>query len=315
MAEEEKMIPNPEVSIILVSYNTRDYILAAIDAVYAQTSKVSFELIVVDNDSKDGSLEAINEKFPEVITYNSGANLGFAGGVQYGVKRSSGNYILLLNPDTEVVEGAIDKLVGFAKDKPQNGIWGGITLDSDLGIDTRNAWSRHDFLSLLFTALGISKIFSKSCFFNKYNYGCWDRTTVKEVDIISGCFFLITRDVWNELGGLDPAFFMYAEEADLCIRAKRAGYQPIITPDSKLVHVNGVSHSHFSNKLIMLLRGKSELIMRHDSPLIQPLYKGLLLLYVFNKLLASRLKGNDSDDYIEWKKVYESKNIWLKGYR
>lgn len=304
-----------DLSIVLVSYNTKEYTLKALESVFAETTLTSFEVIVVDNESSDGSLDAIKEAFPNVKGYASGGNLGFAGGVQYGVQRSTGKYILLLNPDTIILDGAIDKLMAFASAHPENGIWGGVTLNDDLSINTQHAWCRHSFSTLFFSAMGLSKIFNKSCFFNRDNYGCWDRTTTKEVDILSGCFFLTTRELWEKTGGLDTTFFMYAEEADLCLRAKKLGYQPIVTPDSKLVHVGGVSHSRFSRKLVMLLRGKVELILRHDARVWQGLYIRLLLLYVFNKIMVSKVKKNGSDEYTEWMKVYNERSVWMKGYR
>jgi GT2 family glycosyltransferase len=305
----------PELSIILVSYNTKEHTLKALNSVYEQTKNTNFEVILVDNDSKDGSLEAVRKAFPQVQAYASGGNLGFAGGVHFGVDRSVGDLILLLNPDTLVLDGAIDKLVAFSKQRPKAGIWGGVTLNNDLSLNTQHAWARHDFGTLVFSALGLSKIFSKSCWFNKANYGCWNRDTVKEVDILSGCFFLTTRELWNKLGGLDTSFFMYAEEADYCLKAKKLGYQPTVTPEARIVHHGGISHANLAAKEIKLLRGKVELIKRHDSGLLKSIYISLIWLYSFNKVVESALLKNGSIEASEWKKVFEERAVWLKGYR
>jgi len=304
----------PELSIILVSYNTKEHTLKALNSVYEQTLNTDFEVILVDNDSKDGSLEAAQEAFPQVQAYASGGNLGFAGGVHFGVDRSVGDLILLLNPDTLVLDGAIDKLVAFSKEKPRAGIWGGVTLNNDLSLNTQHAWARHDLGTLLFSALGVSKIFSKSCLFNKANYGCWNRDTVKEVDILSGCFFLTTRELWNKLGGLDTSFFMYAEEADYCLKAKKLGYQPTVTPDARIVHHGGISHANLAAKEIKLLRGKVELIKRHDKGLLKSLYISLLWLFSFNKVVETTLLKRGSVEASEWKKVFDERAVWLKGY-
>ena len=304
----------PELSIILVSYNTKEHTLKALNSIYEQTQKTDFEVILVDNDSKDGSLEAIQEAFPQVQAHASGGNRGFAGGVHFGVDRSVGDLILLLNPDTLVLDGAIDKLVTFSKEKPRAGIWGGVTLNNDLSLNTQHAWARHDLGTLLFSALGVSKIFSKSCLFNKANYGCWNRDTVKEVDILSGCFFLTTRELWNELGGLDTSFFMYAEEADYCLKAKKLGYQPIVTPDARIVHHGGISHANLAAKEIKLLRGKVELIKRHDKGLLKSLYISLIWLYSFNKVVETAVLKRGSVEAVEWKKVFDGRAVWLKGY-
>lgn len=303
----------PLVSIILVSYNTAEHTLHALESVQQQTQS-SYEIIIVDNNSTDNSVELIRQSFPSIQLIESTENLGFAGGVCKGVEYAQGTYLLLLNPDTLVLEGAIDKLLSFAQQHPQNGIWGGVTLNNDLSLNTQHAWSKPDFSSLLFSALGLSKLFSTSCLFNNANYGCWQRDTVKEVDILSGCFFLITRQVWERLGGLDPTFFMYAEEADLCLRAKAQGYQPIVTPDARIIHHGGVSHARFSGKLIKLLKGKVELINRHISEWKRPIYKSLLWLYVFNKYALYRLFKPKSEQTREWQTVYQARSNWLKGY-
>ncbi|WP_300433512.1 glycosyltransferase family 2 protein [uncultured Thalassolituus sp.] len=305
---------NPELSIILVSYNTKEHTLKALSSVYEQTEDTNFEVILVDNDSKDGSLEAVQEAFPQVQSYASGGNLGFAGGVHFGVDRSKGDLILLLNPDTLVLDGAIDKLVQFSRERPDAGIWGGVTLNNDLSLNTQHAWARHDLGTLLSSALGLSKIFSKSCLFNKANYGCWNRDTVKEVDILSGCFFLTTRALWNKLGGLDTSFFMYAEEADYCLKAKKLGYQPTVTPDARLIHHGGISHANLAAKEIKLLRGKVELIKRHDKGLLKSLYISLIWLYSFNKVIESTLLKRGSVEAAEWKKVFDERSVWIKGY-
>jgi len=304
----------PELSIILVSYNTKEHTLKALNSVYEQTQNTEFEVILVDNDSKDGSLEAVQAAFPQVQAYASGGNLGFAGGVHFGVDRSKGDLILLLNPDTLVLDGAIDKLVAFSKEKPKAGIWGGVTLNNDLSLNTQHAWARHDLGTLVFSALGVSKIFSKSCLFNKANYGCWNRDTVKEVDILSGCFFLTTRELWNKLGGLDTSFFMYAEEADYCLKAKKLGYQPIVTPDARIVHHGGISHANLAAKEIKLLRGKVELIKRHDKGLLKSLYISLIWLYSFNKVVETAVLKRGSVEAAEWKKVFDERSVWMKGY-
>jgi len=308
----------PLVDIVIVSYNTIDYTLRAIQSVFAETDKTDFNLIVVDNDSKDGSEEAIREQFPQVKLIQSGANLGFAGGVNLGTKNSTADYILLLNPDTAILDGAIDKLVEYAQTKPENGIWGGITLNNDHSINTHNAWAKPDTNTLLFSALGLSKLFPDSCFFNKANYGCWDRQSEHEVDILQGCFLLTSKVLWDKFSGLDESFFMYGEEADYCLKAIQEGYQPIITPTARIIHHVGVSEKNISGKMIKLLKGKAELINRHSRSWEKPLHKGLLFFYVFNKTISYSLlaliRKNRKSIANEWLTVFRQSRNWLKGY-
>ena len=308
-----------QVDIILVSYNTAEYTVRAIESVFEQTKHTDVNLIVVDNASSDDSVARIRRAFPDITLIETGANLGFAGGVNVGAKAGNAEYVLLLNPDTAILDGAIDTLVDFAKNHPQSGIWGGVTLNDDLSLNPNNARARIDFRTLLFSALGLSKLFNSSCFFNHDNYGCWDRKTERDVDVITGCFFLTPRTLWESLEGLDETFFMYAEEADYCIRAIDKGHQPRVTPNARIIHHGGLSEANLSGKMIKLLKGKSHFIKKHEPRWKQPIYRGLLLTHVFNKYLSSGLaaflKQDAKPAHNEWKKIFEQRQTWLAGYQ
>jgi len=308
-----------QLDIILVSYNTADYTKRAIESVYDETKDTSFKVIMVDNDSKDNSVELISNEFPDVHIIQTGANLGFAGGVNIGAKANDSKYVLLLNPDTVILDGAIDKLMAYAETSPNAGIWGGVTLNNDLSLNPNNARAQLSFKTLLFSALGLSKAFNKSCFFNHDNYGCWDRDSEREVDVITGCFFLTPRTLWEELEGLDETFFMYAEEADYCIRAIKKGFQPRVTPNAQIIHHGGVSEANLSGKMLKLLKGKAELINKHYASWKKPIYKGLLLTHVLNKLVALNLvsvfKKDKTPVRDEWRKVFKQRKEWLRGYQ
>ena len=308
-----------QLDIVLVSYNTAEYTKRAVQSVYEETQDTDFRIIMVDNDSKDNSVELIESEFPDVHIIQTGANLGFAGGVNVGAKASNSDYVLLLNPDTVILDNAIDKLMAYAQITPKAGIWGGVTLNNDLSLNPNNARARLSSKTLLFSALGLSKIFNKSCFFNHDNYGCWDRKSERAVDVITGCFFLTPRSLWEELEGLDETFFMYAEEADYCIRAIKKGYQPRVTPDARIIHHGGVSEINLSGKMLKLLKGKAELINKHAKSWEKPLHKGLLLAHVFNKYsvlkLFSFFNKSKKTTLSEWRIVYQKRNEWLKGYR
>lgn len=305
---------NPDLSIILVSYNTAEYTCRAIESVIRETLPGCYELIVVDNASTDNSVAMIRESFPQLQLIASQQNTGFAGGVCQGVAKARGKYLLLLNPDTVILDTAVDRLLDFARKHPQHGIWSGITLNNDLSLNTQHAWAKPAFSDLLFSALGLSKLFRHSCLFNHANYGCWQRDSIKQVDIVSGCFFLTTRELWDKLDGLDTAFFMYAEEADYCLRATALGHKPIVTPDARIIHHGGISHVRFSGKMIKLLKGKVELINRHITAWKRPAYISMLYLYVINKYLLHALFRPRSTEFGEWQTVFAQRSDWLKGY-
>lgn len=213
----------PDLSILMVNWNTRDMTLACLRSVFAETRDTSFELILVDNGSADGSAEAIAAEFPQVRVIAESENHGFAKANNIAAKLAAGQYLLLLNTDTVVLDGAIDKIVAFARANPQAKLWGARTLWEDGRLNPTSVWKRITPWSAFSFAVGLRGALSRFEFFNPEGMGHWPRDTVREVDIVAGCFLLMERSFWNALGGFDARFFMYGEEADLCARARRRG--------------------------------------------------------------------------------------------
>ncbi|KAB2846675.1 MAG: glycosyltransferase family 2 protein, partial [Hyphomicrobiaceae bacterium] len=233
--------PSPQVSIIVVSYNTKSETLACLASVAKETPALAHELIVVDNNSPDGSAEAIAQACPGARLHALKDNLGFARANNLAALEARGEYLLLLNPDTVVLDRAIERLAAFAENTPGAGIWGGRTLFGNLKLDPTSAWRRMTPWSLFCRASGLSAALPRSRFFNSEEMPDWDRSSEREVDIVTGCFLLIRRELWQRLGGFDPVFFMYGEEADLCLRARQMGARPRITPTSTIIHLGGAS--------------------------------------------------------------------------
>jgi GT2 family glycosyltransferase len=308
-----------KVDIILVSYNTAEYTLKALASVYNETEKGTFNLIVVDNNSQDDSVIKIKQHFPQITLISSDRNLGFAGGVNLATSYAKSDYILLLNPDTVILDHAIDRLLEFAQEQPQQGIWGGITLNNDLSINSHNAWSEETISTLLFSVFGLNRIFKHSCFFNRANYGCWQRDSIKEVDVLQGSFFLTSKVLWDQLNGLDERFFMYAEEADYCYRAKKLHHRPLITPDAQIIHHGGGSETNLAAKMIRLLTGKTTFINKHHTVWRSFIMKSLLFAYICHKLILSTLlslmQRDKENKQREWWTVFKSSTTWLRGYQ
>ncbi|MDX2114089.1 MAG: glycosyltransferase family 2 protein [Planctomycetota bacterium] len=307
------MSDGPAVSIVVVSFNTRQMTLECLRSVFGETRDTSFELIVYDNASSDGSADAIAAEFGErVRLLRSAENLGFARANNEAAKLAAGRYLLLLNPDTVVLRGAIDRLVEFARRRPEAGIWGGRTLFADGSLNPTSCWSRQTLWSVLCRASGLSGTFRRSSFFNPEAMGAWERDSERRVDIVTGCFFLIERTMWEKLGGFDPAFFMYGEEADLCLRARRLGVRPMITPDAEIVHYGGASESVKAEKLVRLLRAKAQLIRRHWSPAKAALGIRLLGIWCLNHWLAwsavSAIRGGDA-------RAVAAREFWGAGWK
>lgn len=309
-----------DVSILVVSYNTRELTLAALRSAIAETNHVSYEIVVIDNASVDGSAEAITREFPDVRLVALQDNIGFAAANNRASAMARGDFLLLLNPDTVVLDGAIDHLVNFARREPIAKIWGGRTLFEDRRLNPASCWGRMTLWSLFCRATGLAAIFRRSETFNPEAYGSWPRDRVRAVDIVSGCFFLIRRDLWQSLGGFAPVFFMYGEEADLCLRAAKLGARPMLTPDATIVHLGGASEPARADKMIKLLAAKASLIERHFSGLSRSL--GLMLLaawpasrWLAHSLIASLTKSErHRKSASEWKAVWASRKRWSAGY-
>jgi len=304
----------PDVSIIVVSYNTREMTLECLRSVIAETNG-AFELIVVDNVSTDGSAEAISKEFPDITLMKESENHGFAKANNIAAEHAKGEYVLLLNPDTIVLDGAIDRLLEFARRRPNAGIWGGRTLYGDRSLNPTSCWRRLSLWNIFCRTSGLTGLFPNSDLFNAEAYGGWDRSAERDVDIVTGCFLLIKREDWNKLGGFDLDFFMYGEEADLCLRAARElGAKPRMTPDATIVHYGGASEKVRSDKMVRLLRAKTELIKRHVPGWQRPFARGLFRAWPITRLMAFQIIRRNTDNATVWREIWNRRKEWQSGY-
>ncbi|MEM6487160.1 MAG: glycosyltransferase family 2 protein [Pseudomonadota bacterium] len=300
-----------ELSIIVVSYNTKQMTLECLRSLAAETT-VPYELLVVDNDSSDGSPEAIAAEFPDARLFALDENLGFARANNHAVVRATGRYVLLLNPDTLVLDGAVDKLLAFAQAQPEARIWGGRTLFADGSLNPTNCYRRMTLAGVLLQATGLNSVFRNSELMNPEGYGGWPRDSEREVDIVTGCFLMIERTFWNELGGFDESFVMYGEEADLCLRARALGARPRVSPEPQIVHYGGGSQVR-ADKLVRLLKAKVTLIRRHFPSAQTGLGVALLRLWPYSRMLATRLLSR-TEGYKMWREVWTRRGEWAGGY-
>ncbi|WP_281927484.1 glycosyltransferase family 2 protein [Roseibium album] len=312
-----------ELTVIIVSYNTRELTVKALETLYATTHETAFHAVVYDNASEDGSAEAIRKQFPQATLIDASENIGFAAANNEVAKIAATEWLLLLNPDTECHAGAVDELLKFGMAHPESGIYGGRTVYPDGSLNIGSCWNQMTPWSLLCSALGLSALLPESAIFNSEALGGWKRDTVRNVDIVVGCFFLIRRALWNELNGFDRRYFMYGEEADLCLRARKMGYHPMITPDAQIMHLLGAASPNKSRKLIQLQKAKVTLIEDHWSAVLHPVGRALLRLWAANRLVASHVlrflaRGSGSKKAEErlslWREVWHARKDWLKGY-
>jgi N-acetylglucosaminyl-diphospho-decaprenol L-rhamnosyltransferase len=308
------------VSVLIVSYNTSALTVACIESVLAQSGAGLCQIIVVDNNSTDGSADAIAVRFPDILLIRSAENLGFARANNLAAQHAICDLLLLLNPDTVVLEDAIEKLVSFARQNSQARIWGGRTIFADGSLNPYTCWRFMSLWSLATQASGLTSLFGNTDLFNREGYGGWARDYVRDVELVVGCFLLIERALWTELGGFDPRFFMYAEEADLCFRSYAAGAQPRFTPDATIIHYGGASEPEAGGKMIRLFRGKATFIHKHWSPVKRRTGLFLLKSHVWIRLCAFELaaiakrKERVISVRAKWRQVWQARREWLEGY-
>jgi len=299
------------VSIVVVSFNTRSMTIDCLKSIVAETRDVPYEVIVFDNASTDGSLDAIQEEFGSNSCFTiirSSENLGFACANNEASKHAKGSFLLLLNPDTIILNNAIRAVVDFAGHNPDNGIWGGRTVFADGTLNPASCWGDYTLWWIFCGSTRLYRFFPRSRLFNPRAYPGWMRDSVREVSVVTGCFFLIRRDFWEELEGFHSDFFMYGEEVDLCLRARAAGARPIITPDAELVHHGGASEHISCDKIIRLLDAEVRLLRRHwprwKSWLAELFWKtGICLRAGYERFLP----GTDS----KWRTIWQRRSEWL----
>jgi GT2 family glycosyltransferase len=230
-----------KLSIILVSYNTQQVIEDCLNSLIKYVDLNEIEIIVIDNDSTDKTVDMIRKKFCTVMLIENESNLGFAKANNIGISHSIGDNILLLNTDTIIIEDFISPILEYLKDTANVGILGCRVLNKDQTLQY-NCWNAPNILTgLSFYTLEIIK-----SIFNPFQYWIymkgWDHSTVRDVDCISGCFMWIRREVINAFGGLDENIFMYYEDSEYCIRiSKLSDYRVVYFPHTKIIHLGGGS--------------------------------------------------------------------------
>lgn len=203
--------------------------------------KVSTEIIVVDNASRDGSIEMVQEKFPEVVLIANKDNVGFSKANNQGMRIAKGEYVLLLNPDTIVEEDTFEKCVSFMDQTPDSGGLGVKMVDGKGNFLPESKRGLPTPTVAFYKIFGLSSLFPKSRKFGQYHLGFLDKEEVNKVDILSGAFMMMRKSVLDQIGLLDEDFFMYGEDIDLSWRIKLGGYENYYFPKTRIIHYKGES--------------------------------------------------------------------------
>ncbi len=250
----------PDLSVIIVNWNVRDLLRRCLHSILANLPTCSLEVIVVDNASTDGSMEMVRTEFPQVRLIANPGNRGFTAANNQGLAVARGRYVLLLNPDTEVVGDALETMVAFADAHPDVGVVGPQLLNPDGTVQS----SRRRFPTLA-TAL-FESTWLQPCAPRRLlvHYYVLDRPDdeVQDVDWVTGAALMARREAVEQVGPLDEGFFMYSEELDWCRRFRAAGWRVVYLPTARVIHYEGKSseqvlparHIHFQTSKIRYFR-------------------------------------------------------------
>jgi GT2 family glycosyltransferase len=230
-----------KLSVILVNYNVKYFLEQCLFSVLPAIDSLDAEVIVIDNDSIDGSNEYLQPLFPSVQFIKSNQNLGFGKANNLGLLDAKGEYILFLNPDTLVPEDCFTKCIRFLEKKPKAGALGIRMLDGAGKFLPESKRSFPDTTTAFLKLTSLSSLFPHSKFFNKYALGHLNEKENHSVDVLAGAFMLFKRSVLEKIGGFDEAFFMYGEDIDLSYRCKLAGFENWYFSESNIIHFKGES--------------------------------------------------------------------------
>jgi GT2 family glycosyltransferase len=267
-------MPDFDLSITICSWNTQGDLRVCLASLEAIRDEASFEVIVVDNNSEDGSPDMVAAEFPWARLYRMGQNLGFTGGQNFAMEQRRGRHVLLLNSDTIVHPGALKTLLDFVETHAEVGILGPKLLNSD-GTLQYSARKFPQPVAALFRNTPLGKLFPKNRFTRNYLMQDWDHSEQREVDWVSGAALLASERVIQRIGLLDPAFFMYCEDVDYCFRCWEAGLKVVYLPDSVITHAIGRSASQTPNRMIWrfhrsMLRFYRKNMLPKTNPVLRP---------------------------------------------
>ncbi|MGA2092320.1 MAG: glycosyltransferase family 2 protein [Sedimentisphaerales bacterium] len=254
-----------DASIIIVNWNTKDRLKECLCSIYEQNVRCTYEVIVVDNASSDGSIEMVKREFPRVILVENQENKGFAAANNIGINAAKGRYYLLLNSDTVVLGNVIDEVVSFADSESRVAVVGCRVLNPDRTLQP-TCFMFPSLLNMILSSIYLYKLFPRSRFLGREQMTWWNRDDTREVEVVTGCFMLVRRQAVEEVGVLDERFFMYGEETDWCYRFKQAGWKVVFAPVGQIIHFGGASSSKMAAGKTLQLRGAIlQFIAKHYS--------------------------------------------------
>ena len=256
-----------DLSIVIVNWNTREFLETCLHTVYAATERLALEVFVVDNHSTDGSVEMVREKFPQVRLFQNNVNVGFAAANNQVLPLCSAEYVLLLNPDTRVLGNALDVLVDFMEAHPEAGAVGPKVVHPHMRLQVLSCGYQPTIRTLFNHYFGLSALFPQVPLFRGLNLraGAHD-DQVREVEWISGACLLVRAAVIRQIGPLSEEWFMYAEDMEWCYRMLVRGWKLYHVPEAVVEHHLGASTDQNKPVSAMWVHSLRSYFVRRDHP-------------------------------------------------
>lgn len=295
-----------DLSIIIVNYNAERFLVDCVNSIHHTGRKTNQEIIIIDNNSSDGSIRCIEERFPDVRLVKNNENVGFARANNQGIGVARGDFILLLNPDTIVIEDAIHYMLDFARKTPTAGIVGCKVTNPGNRLQWDSCGGFQTPLTLIMRESGLEKIWPRSRLFGRRLISYWHRDSSRTIDWVSGVCMLIRREVIRDIGLLDETFFAYMEDVDFCRRASQQGWKVFFLHDAEIFHQLSATWKDYSEyQLLTSLKSERAYYLKYYS------WFGIMLFNVchilgsygrlfLNMLIRNRKKSRNHFQMLKW---------------
>lgn len=312
-----------DVSIIIVNYNTKDLLRDSIASIKKTTTGLTYEIVVSDNDSSDGSAEMIKDEFPDVILIENKINGGFAYANNKGIKVSNGNYIFLLNSDTIVLENSIMNMFKYMNEHNKIGILGPKLLNADLSEQT-SVFAYPTIFKEFASIFELKKLLKNRAIrkfvlkfadkalpndVNQYMKNFKENKSVEQVEVLVGAALFIRKEVIDDIGGLDESYFMYYEEIDYCLKTHQNGWLLVFYPFSEIIHLIGQSSKKVS-EITFKARYKSMLhyFEKNHGKFKKFIVKCILVTGLRYRIMRDYLKFGKNKDVAYYNNIKTYKN-------
>lgn len=271
-----------KLAVIIVNYNVKYFLKQCLESVYNSIHLENIQVYVVDNDSKDGSVEMVAESFPEVKLIENKNNVGFSTANNQAIKETKAEYVVLLNPDTLVQSDSFMKVIDFMDQHPDAGGLGVKMIDGNGKFLPESKRGLPTPQVAFYKIFGFSKLFPKSKKFGQYHLGYLDKDQTHSIDVLSGAFMVMRKETLDKVGLLDEDFFMYGEDIDLSYRITQGGYKNYYYPETTIIHYKGESTKKSSvNYVYVFYKAMAIFAKKHFETNKATLFSRLIKIAIF----------------------------------